>query len=385
MQLRRKFRIGIVICCLIAALPFHGAAAAGLPIPAPPALNASSYIVLDANSGRVVAAMAPDLQVEPASLTKLMTAYVVFQALSSEQITQADLVPISTKAYQTGGSRMFLEQGSKVRVEDLLQGMIVQSGNDASVALAEYVAGTESVFADLMNTFANELGMVSTNFQNATGLPGDQHYSTARDMATLARAIITEFPQYYGWYQQKSFTWGEISQDNRNKLLWQDSSVDGMKTGYTAAAGYCLVSSAVRNDMRLISAVMGTASAKARIDASQALLNYGYRFYETRKLYAAGSEVDVVRVWKGESDNVRLGVTEPVFVTVPRGSWDQLVPTASVRRALYAPLSANTEAGELRVQLEGELLATASLVVLDDVAKGGLWKRMTDEVALWFE
>ncbi|MEL7297665.1 MAG: D-alanyl-D-alanine carboxypeptidase family protein, partial [Pseudomonadota bacterium] len=297
----------IALCLLAGRL-----SAAGLPIPAPPALNASSYIVLDADSGRVVAAMAPDLQVEPASLTKLMTAYVVFQALAAEQIALTDLVPISNKAYRTGGSRMFLEQGSRVSVEDLLQGMIVQSGNDASVALAEYVAGTEDVFANLMNTFAAELDMLSTNFQNATGLPGDQHYSTARDMATLAHAIITEFPQYYAWYKQKSFTWGDIKQDNRNKLLWQDSSVDGMKTGYTEAAGYCLVSSAVRNEMRLISAVMGTASAKARIDASQSLLNYGFRFYETRELYAANQEIDTMRVWKGEQDLAGLGVAAPV-------------------------------------------------------------------------
>ena len=370
----------IALCLLAGRL-----SAAGLPIPAPPALNASSYIVLDADSGRVVAAMAPDLQVEPASLTKLMTAYVVFQALAAEQIKLTDMVPISNKAHRTGGSRMFLEQGSQVSVEDLLQGMIVQSGNDASVALAEYVAGTEDVFANLMNTFAAELGMLSTNFQNATGLPGDQHYSTARDMATLAHAIIKEFPQYYAWYKQKSFTWGDIKQDNRNKLLWQDSSVDGMKTGYTEAAGYCLVSSAVRNDMRLISAVMGTASAKARIDASQSLLNYGFRFYETRQLYAANQEIDTKRVWKGEQDRAALGVAAPVHVTVPRGSWDSLVPTVSVQRDLYAPMVASTEVGELRVMLDGEVLTTAPLIVLTDIARGGLWKRMTDEVALWFE
>ncbi|MEM7764867.1 MAG: D-alanyl-D-alanine carboxypeptidase family protein [Pseudomonadota bacterium] len=370
----------IALCLLAGRL-----SAAGLPIPAPPALNASSYIVLDADSGRVVAAMAPDLQVEPASLTKLMTAYVVFQALAAEQIKLTDMVPISNKAHRTGGSRMFLEQGSQVSVEDLLQGMIVQSGNDASVALAEYVAGTEDVFANLMNTFAAELGMLSTNFQNATGLPGDQHYSTARDMATLAHAIIKEFPQYYAWYKQKSFTWGDIKQDNRNKLLWQDSSVDGMKTGYTEAAGYCLVSSAVRNDMRLISAVMGTASAKARIDASQSLLNYGFRFYETRQLYAANQEIDTMRVWKGEQDRAALGVAAPVHVTVPRGSWDSLVPTVSVQRDLYAPMVASTEVGELRVMLDGEVLTTAPLIVLTDIARGGLWKRMTDEVALWFE
>ncbi|MEN7342647.1 MAG: D-alanyl-D-alanine carboxypeptidase family protein [Pseudomonadota bacterium] len=374
----------IVVLAVLLVFPTL-ALGASLPIPAPPRINASSYVVLDADSGRVVAAMAPDLQVEPASLTKLMTAYVVFQALAAEQIALSDMVPVSANAYRTGGSRMFIEQGSQVSVENLLQGMIVQSGNDASVALAEYVAGTEAVFADLMNTFAAELGMVSTNFQNATGLPGDQHYSTARDMTTLARAIINEFPQYYAWYRQKSFTWGDIKQDNRNRLLWQDSSVDGMKTGYTEAAGYCLVSSAVRKDMRLVAAVMGTPSAKARIDASQSLLNYGYRFYETMTLYTTGQSVDSVRVWKGKSDEASLGVAAPVVVTVPRGARDELVPVVSVKRALYAPLAASTEVGELRITLDGELLATAPLVVLNDIERGGLWKRMTDEVSLWFE
>ena len=358
---------------------------AALPTPAPPALNASSYIVMDADSGTIVAAMAPDLQVEPASLTKLMTAYVVFQALAAKQITLGDLVPISTNAYGTGGSRMFLEQRSKVSVEDLLQGMIVQSGNDASVALAEYVAGTEAVFADLMNNFAVQLGMVSTNFQNATGLPGDQHYSTARDMATLARAIIVEFPQYYRWYSQRSFTWNDITQDNRNRLLWQDSTVDGMKTGYTQAAGYCLVSSARRNDMRLISAVMGTSSAKARLDASQALLNYGFRFFETRRLYAAGQPIDEARVWKGNSDSTRLGVADDVYVTVPRGASDDVRPVISVPRTLYAPLASGDSVGRLSVTLDGETMAEAGVTALDDIAEGGMWKRMTDEVKLWFE
>ncbi len=378
------FRSALLI--LIAVLAFASAPAnAALPTPAPPALNASSYIVLDADSGSIVAAMAPDLQVEPASLTKLMTAYVVFQALAAEQIGLRDLVPISTNAYGTGGSRMFLEQRSQVAVEDLLQGMIVQSGNDASVALAEYVAGTEAVFADLMNSFAAQLGMVSTSFQNATGLPGDQHYSTARDMATLARAIIVEFPQYYRWYSQRSFTWNEISQDNRNRLLWQDSTVDGMKTGYTEAAGYCLVSSARRNDMRLISAVMGTNSAKARIDASQALLNYGFRFFETRRLYASGQAIDEARVWKGGNDMTRLGVADDIYVTVPRGAWDDVRPVITVRRTLYAPIVSGADVGRLTVSLDGEQMAETSVIALDNIEQGGMWKRMTDEVKLWFE
>ncbi|MEL6869207.1 MAG: D-alanyl-D-alanine carboxypeptidase family protein [Pseudomonadota bacterium] len=375
----------LTACCATALLTISNLQAAALPVPPPPALNASSYIVLDANSGRVVAGMDPDKQVEPASLTKLMTAYVIFQALGAEQIKLADLVPISANARATGGSRMFVEQGSKVSVGDLLQGMIVQSGNDASVALAEYVAGTEGVFASLMNEYASELGMLSSNFENATGLPGEQHYSTARDMATLARAIITEFPDYYAWYRQKEFTWNGIKQDNRNRLLWQDSTVDGMKTGYTQAAGYCLVSSAKRNDMRLISAVMGTPSAKARIDASQALLNYGFRFYETRPMFAIGEAVTQARVWKGDSDETALGITQPIYITVPNGGWDELRVQTNVPKTLYAPLASGDNVGVVRITHNGDELARAPLVVLHSVERGGLWKRMTDEVRLWFD
>lgn len=361
------------------------ALAARLPTPAPPALKASSYIVIDADSQAPVAAMNPDLQVEPASLTKLMTAYVVFKALDAGQISLDDVAPVSRTAYQTGGSRMYIEQGDKISVEDLLQGMIVQSGNDASVALAEFVAGTESVFADLMNSYAAELGMVSTHFENATGLPAENHVSTARDMAKLARAIIDEFPDYYRWYSQRSFTWNDIAQENRNRLLWQDSTADGMKTGFTEAAGYCLVASAKRGDMRLISAVMGTDSARARIDASQSLLNYGFRFYETRKLFGVGQPVDDSRVWKGESDRVGLGVAEDLYVTVPRGAWDDVRPALSIRRTLYAPLDAGEEVGRVSVTLDGETLATSPVVLLDSIERGGLWKRMTDEVRLWFD
>ncbi|MEO0575835.1 MAG: D-alanyl-D-alanine carboxypeptidase family protein [Pseudomonadota bacterium] len=380
--LLRSTSAWVSVVALIIASATH---AAPLPVPAPPALNASSYIVLDANSGRVVAGMDPDKQVEPASLTKLMTAYVVFQALQAEQISLNDPVPISGNARATGGSRMFVEQGSRVSVSNLLQGMIVQSGNDASVALAEYVAGSEDVFAALMNAYAKELGMLSSNFENATGLPGDQHYSTARDMATLARAIIVEFPNYYAWYKQKAFTWNDIPQENRNRLLWQDASVDGMKTGYTKAAGYCLVSSAVRKDMRLISAVMGTPSAKARIDSSQALLNYGFRFYETRKMFSVGDTVAQTRVWKGVSEEAALGVQQPVHITVPRGGWDELQTQVNVPNTLYAPLALNDDVGMVRIVFDGEELARAPLAVLTPVERGGLWKRMTDEVRLWFE
>ncbi|MEL6447399.1 MAG: D-alanyl-D-alanine carboxypeptidase family protein [Pseudomonadota bacterium] len=356
-----------------------------MPTPAPPALNASSYLVIDADSGAAVAAMNPDLQVEPASLTKLMTAYVVFKALDAGQISSTDQVRISQEAHAAGaaGSTMFAKQGSRVSVEDLLQGMIVVSGNDASVALAEHVAGTEAVFADLMNSFAGELGMVSTSFRNATGLPADNHFTTARDMTALARAIIKEFPDQYYRYSQQSYSWEGVTQPNRNRLLGSDG-VDGMKTGRTEAAGWCLVSSAQRGDMRLVSAVMGTTSDQKRTDASRALLNYGFRFFETRRLYAAGSAIDSAKVWKGDADAVPLGLARDLFVTVPRGAWDELAPTLTVRRTLYAPLEQGAEVGRVSIALDGEELTSAPVQLLGAVERGGLWKRMTDEVRLWF-
>ena len=378
-------RLSLALACLLLAT--FDALAARLPTPAPPALNASSYLVIDADSGAPVAAMNPDLQVEPASLTKLMTAYVVFQALEAGQVALTDEVVISERAHAAGvaGSTMFARLGSRVSVENLLQGMIVVSGNDASVALAEHVAGTEAVFADLMNSFAAELGMVSTRFMNATGLPEENHFSTARDMTTLARAVIRDFPDHYSRYSQREFTWEKVTQKNRNRLLWQDESVDGVKTGSTQAAGFCLVSSALRDDMRLISAVMGPKDARARIDASRALLNYGFRFFETRRLYAAGQSIDDAPVWKGTADAVPLGIATDLFVTVPRGSWDELTPTLTVRRTLYAPLARGDEVGTVSIALDGEELASAPVQVLDAVDRGGLWKRMTDEVRLWFE
>ncbi len=258
------------------------------PIPAPPIIGAKSYLLVDGNSGQELASLEPDKGLAPASLTKLMTAYSIFQALKENQIALDDQVPISEKAWRTPGSRMFIEVGTRVTVQDLLFGMIIQSGNDASVALAEHLAGTESVFAEVMNQYAVMLGMHSSHFENATGLPGEQHYSTARDLATLARAIINEFPDYYKWYSVKDFEYNSISQNNRNALLWRDSSVDGMKTGHTDDAGFCLISSAKRDGMRVVSVVLGTASAKSRVDGSQALINYGFRFFETRLLYKAG-------------------------------------------------------------------------------------------------
>jgi serine-type D-Ala-D-Ala carboxypeptidase (penicillin-binding protein 5/6) len=355
------------------------------PTPAPPIIGAKSYLLVDGNTGYVLASHEPDQALAPASLTKLMTAYAIFQALREKQISLDDQVTVSENAWRTPGSRMFIEVGTRVSVQDLLLGMIVQSGNDASVALAEHVAGTEAVFADVMNQYAAALGMHSSHFQNATGLPGDQHYSTARDLATLARAIINEFPEYYRWYSRKEFEYNKILQNNRNSLLWRDSTVDGMKTGHTDDAGYCLVSSAKRDGMRIVSVVLGTASAKARIDGSQALLNYGFRFFETRLLYKAGEPVTNARIWKAANEFTQLGLPEDLYITVPRGSYDEVESVLNIPAVLVGPVAEGQPLAELRVSLNGTDLVKEPLQALDDNPSGSLWQRARDGVWLWFE
>ena len=356
-----------------------------LPTPAPPIIGAKSYLLIDARTGHVLAEHQPDERLAPASLTKLMTAYVVFQALGKNQVSLADPVTISEKAWRTGGSRMFVEVGKQVPIKDLLLGTIVQSGNDASVALAEHIAGSEAVFAELMNQYASKLGMSASHFMNSTGLPDDEHYSTARDLATLSRAIIEEFPEYYKWYAQKEYTWNGITQPNRNNLLYRDASVDGMKTGHTDDAGYCLVSSAQRDGMRIISVVLGTSSAKSRIDGSQALLNYGFRFFETRLLYKGGDTVTTARIWKSANETSELGVLEDLYITIPRGSYDSLEMTRDIPAVLYAPVSAGQPVAKFSVKLNGDTLLTESLRALDDNPEGSLWQRARDGMSLWFE
>jgi serine-type D-Ala-D-Ala carboxypeptidase (penicillin-binding protein 5/6) len=355
------------------------------PTPAPPVIGAKSYLVVDANSGYELASLNPDQRLAPASLTKLMSAYAIFRALQEEQVRLDDKVTVSEKAWRTPGSRMFIEVGSRVSVRDLLMGMIVQSGNDASVALAEHVAGTESVFAEVMNQYAVALGMHSSNFRNATGLPDENHYSTARDLATLARAIVNEFPDYYKWYSVKEFTYGDIKQSNRNSLLWRDSSVDGMKTGHTDDAGYCLVSSASREGMRIVSVVLGTASAKARTDGSQALLNYGFRFFETRLLYAAGEKVTAARIWKGQDESTDLGLPENLYITIPRGSFEKVESVVNMPSILLAPVALGQPVAELQVSLNGTDLVKEPLRALQENPGGSLWQRTRDSVQLWFE
>ncbi len=374
-------RAWVLPALLLAASSF----AADVPVPAPPQIGASSYQLIDFSSGRIVAESNPDERVEPASLTKLMTAYAVFHALRRGQITLQDEAHVSEKAWRTEGSRMFIEVDTRVSVEDLLRGMIIQSGNDASVALAEHVGGSEDAFLELMNQHAELLGMTGSSFINTTGLPAEGHYVTARDVAILARAIISEFPEYYSWYSEREFTYNGIRQYNRNSLLWRDESVDGLKTGYTMAAGYCLVTSAERSGMRLISVVTGMASTEAREDGSQALLNYGFRFYETHKLYSGGEEITTARVWKGMPQEASLGLSEDLYITVPRGRYDSLEAKMDLSANLMAPLSAGAQVGAVRISLDDEPISTMPLMALHAVPEANVWTRIKDEVTLWLQ
>ncbi len=356
-----------------------------MPAPAPPIIGAKSYLIIDAQTGRELASLDPDSALAPASLTKIMTEYVVFKALQQGQIRLEDEVTISEKAWRMPGSRMFVEVGKRVSVQDLVLGMIVQSGNDASVALAEHIAGTESVFAQMMNQHARQLGMLSSNFLNATGLPAEGHTSTARDLATLARAMIAEFPEYYAWHATKEFTFNDITQSNRNKLLWRDPSVDGLKTGHTEDAGYCLVASAQRDGMRIVSVVLGTSSERARADGSQALINYGFRFFETRLLFKAGEEITTARVWKSANETSRLGVLEDLYITVRRGSYDKLESTLDIPAVLEAPLATGQPVAELKINLGEQEILRTSLRTLEDNPVGSIWQRVRDSISLMFE
>ena len=381
MNLNLRFLVAVCFF-LVTVAPSHGQ---DRPIPSPPSLNSKGYLLIDHKTGYILAGDRATERLEPASITKLMTAYVVFQELANGNIQLSDPVSISEKAWRTPGSRMFVEVGKQVPVELLLQGMIIQSGNDASVALAEHIAGSEQTFAAMMNQYAHSLGMLGTQYKNATGLPDEEHFTTATDIATLAAAIIDEFPEYYSWYSQKSFKFNDIEQHNRNRLLWRDASVDGLKTGYTENAGYCLVSSAKRGDMRLISVVLGAPNEKSRSDSSQALFNYGFRFFETYRLYEAGKQIESAKVWKGETDQASIGLKQDLYVTLPRGQYENLNLTMDISTALVAPVTTEQTLGNMRVSMNGEVLAQAPLFALRPVPSGGLLRRMTDEVRLWFE
>jgi D-alanyl-D-alanine carboxypeptidase (penicillin-binding protein 5/6) len=355
----------------------------GMPIPAAPQLGASSYILMDFNSGEVLVEHEPDIQVDMASITKLMTSYVVFQELASGDISLDDVVIISENAWRAVGSRMFLEPRMEVTIEQLIKGVIIQSGNDASVALAEHLAGTEASFATVMNYYAQQLGMTQTNFVNAAGLPEEGHYSSARDIALLSVAIIRDFPEYYRWYSEKEFNFNNIRQHNRNNLLWRDPAVDGLKTGHTEAAGYCLAASAKRDGMRLVSVVMGSFSEQSLASESQSLLNYGFRFFETVQLYKAGQELAQGRVWKGEVEQVVLGLSEDMFLTIPRGRYDDLDARIEMQPELKAPLIPGQEVGRIRIMLGEEMVASRGLVTLSGIAPAGFFSRAWDGMKLW--
>lgn len=352
-------------------------------VPNPPSVSGKAYFLVDADSGKILAEKDSDKKVPPASLTKVMTLYVVSHALKTGQINLQDKVRISKKAWSIEGSRMFVKEGQLVTVEDLLKGAIVDSGNDACVALAEYIAGDEKSFASLMNEQAKALGMKNSHFTDSTGLPHPKHYSTAHDLAILARAIVKDFPEYYHWYKQKWFTFNGIRQPNRNRLLWRSPSVDGIKTGHTNEAGYCLIASAKKEGSRLISVILGAPSETVRADSSQRLLQYGFRFYETHELYKPESQISQIKIWQGDKNKVAVGIERPLYITLPKGQFDNLKISIKAPTNLSAPIAKNQKVGELIVSLDGKMLTKPrSLIALDDVAKAGLFGRFSDSVKM---
>ncbi|MDL0430665.1 D-alanyl-D-alanine carboxypeptidase family protein [Marinobacter sp. TBZ242] len=383
MAINKVFRAFTAVL-LLALLPVMPVVAQSVLIPSPPQIAASSYILMDPLSGRIIMEENSHERLPPASLTKMMTAYIVERELDEGRISMSDMVPISVNAWRTEGSRTFVQEGTEVSVEDLLKGVIIQSGNDASVALAEYVAGSEGAFVDIMNQQAQILGMNESSFANATGLPAPDHFSTAYDLALLAKAIINDYPENYPLYAQKHFTFNNIRQPNRNSLLWRDDSVDGLKTGHTEEAGYCLVASAKRNDTRMIAVVMGADSTSSRAQEVQKMLNYGFRYYQTERLFRAGQELLEARVWGGESDNLSVGLTEDVYVTIPRGSRDSLESTVELDSVIKAPVSMGDELGRVTVSLEDDVVVDQPVLALQDVPEGGFFKRLWDAVKLFF-
>ncbi len=374
-----------VIAMSALVLATTGAVAATVPIPPPPTIDARAYLLVDAESGQQLAALKADDRVEPASITKLMTAYVAFHALKDRRLSITDTATVSEYAWKAEGSRTFLDVGMQVPIDVLLKGMIVQSGNDATITLAEKIGGTEPAFVDMMNNHAKRLGMSNTHYEGSSGLPSPNHYSSARDIITVSRAIIREFPDRYPLYAMREFTWNKIRQPNRNGLLNRDASVDGIKTGHTDSAGYCLVSSAKRQNTRLIAVVLGTKSEKAREDASAALLNYGFTFYESLSLKKAGETILKPRVYKGKADDIAVGTTEAVNVTIPRGQSGTVATSATLQLPLVAPLARNKAVGELQVSVAGTVVRRVPLYPLTDVAEAGIFGRLYDTVALWFQ
>jgi D-alanyl-D-alanine carboxypeptidase (penicillin-binding protein 5/6) len=380
-SLRDAFSFAVTLTAIALAIP----AQALDMVPRPPQVEARSYLLMDANSGQVLVEHDADKPMPPASLTKMMTAYIAEKEIQSGNVTGQDMVPISVRAWKMGGSRMFIKEGTKVPLAQLLKGIIIQSGNDASVAVAEYLAGSEGAFADLMNRQAALLGMSNTHFVNATGWPAENHYTTAHDLAKLARAIIRDYPDHYDLYAQKDFTYNGITQQNRNLLLWRDPSVDGLKTGHTEEAGYCLVASAKQNDMRLISVVMGTDSEGARARESLKLLTYGFRFYETYQAYGADDVLDTPAVWMGKANQVRLGLNDALVLTIPKDSGDRLKAEMTVQPELRAPITKGQSLGTLIVRLDDKILVEKPLVALEEVEEAGFFTKIWDHIVLFFK
>ncbi len=385
-RLLKKLCLSAVVVCTVSyvsAETVPAAAKAPTVIPAMPQLAAESYVLMDALSGKVLVENNAEVRLPPASLTKLMTAYIATKEIKKGQIAEQDMVTVSEKAWRTGGSRMFIDVGKQVSVDDLLHGIIIQSGNDASVALAEHIAGSEEAFSGMMNSAADRLKLDNSHFMNATGLPAEEHYSSAHDMAKLARAIIYEDPVHYAIYAQKEFLWNNIKQPNRNLLLWRDKTVDGLKTGHTDEAGYCMVASAVRDDMRLISVVFGASSEASRAAETQKLLTYGFRFFETKTFYKKGVELADSKVWKGQSSEVKVGLDEDLALTLPRGQMQKMAATMILDESVVAPVKQGDRLGIVEVRSGDDVVHTADLVALQDVEEGGFFRRMFDTVRMF--
>jgi len=353
-------------------------------VPPPPLINATAYILQDYKSNQILMEKNADARIEPASLTKLMTAYIIFKQLRAGQVQLTDKVRISEKAWRMPGSRMYVKVDTRVSVELLLKGLIIQSGNDASVALAEFIAGTEETFATLMNEQAKIIGLKNTHYMNSTGLPDDQHYTTVRDLVHISQALVNDFPEYYRWYSEPEFTYNKITQPNRNLLLGRDSSVDGLKTGYTKAAGYCLIASAKRGEMRLVSVVVGAKSKRARARETEKMLDYGFRFFESYTLYKAKQPLDTESVWKGNKNELQLGLSETLSVTVPKGQYKQLSATLHIDKYIMAPVVAGKKYGTLKIRLDDKVILERSLVALYSVEVGNIWNRLVDSFLLFF-
>ncbi|WP_348761382.1 D-alanyl-D-alanine carboxypeptidase family protein [uncultured Salinisphaera sp.] len=376
-------RLVLAACALLVSLPVL---AADLPIPSAPSLGAKTYILVDYGSGQTLAAKNPDQRVEPASVTKLMTAYIIFDEIAKNNLSPDDMVTVSKKAWEMKGSQMFLKVGDKVSVDKLIHGLITASGNDAAVALAEYVAGTTSTFVDYMNQYARQLGMDNSHFQDVNGLPQDGHYMSARDIATLYAAIVREFPKLYDTYfHNKKFAYNGIQQYNRNTLLWSDGRVDGGKTGHTETAGYNLVASAKSDGMRVISVVTGTNSENARKSQAEALISYAFRFYQEAELFGADKQIAKIRVWKGDETEVPVVAEGPIRVAYPRGKRDSLTTSAELPSHLSAPVQKDERLGTLAIKYNGETLKEEPLYAAKTIAEGGYIRQAMDEILMMFQ